>query len=97
MCSSDLWIAALGAPALLVVGSYLGTLSHSLTAATALRSGGVRIAGVVVSESAEQPAPVAETAAVLARFLAPTPVATLGRDAPPGATPLLPLLAPWLR
>ena len=45
------WIAALGAPALLVVGSYLGTLSHSLTAAAALRQRGVTIAGVVVSES----------------------------------------------
>ena len=45
------WIAALGAPALLVVGSYLGTLSHSLTAAAALRQRGVALLGVVVSES----------------------------------------------
>ena len=39
------WIAALGAPALLVVGSYLGTLSHSLTAAAALRERGVTLRG----------------------------------------------------
>ena len=45
------WIAALQVPALLVVGSYLGALSHSLTAAAALRARGVTIAGVVVSES----------------------------------------------
>ncbi len=32
------WVVALGAPTLLVVGSYLGTLSHSLTAAAALRT-----------------------------------------------------------
>ena len=31
------WIVALRAPALLVVGSYLGALSHSLTAVAALR------------------------------------------------------------
>ena len=53
------WIAALEAPTLLVVGSYLGTLSHSLTAAAALRSRGVTIAGVVVSESEQQPVPAA--------------------------------------
>ena len=32
------WIAALGAPALLVTGSYLGTLSHTLTAVGMLRA-----------------------------------------------------------
>src|SRR5262245_27719286 len=88
------WIAALGAPALLVVGSYLGTLSHSLTAATALRARGVTIAGVVVSESEEQPVPAPETAATLARFIAPVPVCVLPRAAP---VPLLPLLERYLK
>jgi dethiobiotin synthetase len=88
------WIAALGAPALLVVGSYLGTLSHSLTAAAALRQRSVPIAGIVVSESLEQPVAADETAATLARFLAPTEIRVLPRN---GATPLWPLLAPWLR
>ena len=91
------WVVALDAPTLLVVGSYLGTLSHSLTAAAALRNRRARVAGVIVSESAEQPAPAAETAMVLARFLTPTPVQVLPRDANRGATPLLPLLAPYLR
>lgn len=88
------WIAALGAPALLVVGSYLGTLSHSLTAASALRARGVPLAGVVVSESLEQPVAAAETAATLARFLGPTPIRVRPRAEP---TPLLPLLGPYLR
>lgn len=88
------WIAALGAPALLVVGSYLGTLSHSLTAASALRTRSITLAGVVVSESLEQPVATAETAATLARFLGPTPIRVLPRAAP---APLLPLLAPFLR
>ena len=91
------WLVAVDAPALLVVGSYLGTLSHSLTAAAALRARGARVAGVVVSESAEQPVPVVETARVLERFLRPTPVQSLPRHATRGATPLLPLVAPYLR
>ena len=88
------WIAALEAPALLVVGSYLGTLSHSLTAAAALRARGVTVAGLIVSESAEQPVPAADTAATLARFVAPVPVHVLPRAA---RAPLLPLLEPHLK
>jgi dethiobiotin synthetase len=88
------WIEALRTPALLVVGSYLGTLSHSLTAASALRARGVTIAGVVVSESEEQPVPAAETAATLARFLAPVPVRVLPRSAP---VPLWPLVEDHLK
>ena len=90
------WIAALGAPALLVVGSYLGTLSHSLTAAAALRSRGVVLAAVIVSESAEQPVAVEETAASLRRFLQPTTICIVARNAPAGAAALLPLLATHL-
>jgi dethiobiotin synthetase len=85
------WIEACAAPALLVVGSYLGSLSHSLTAAEALRRRGVRFV-VVVSESPQQPVPVAETAATLARFVA-APVHVLPRAA---RVPLLPLLEPLL-
>ncbi len=88
------WIDALRMPALLVVGSYLGSLSHSLTAATALRGRGVTIAAMVVSESVEQPVPLAETAATLARFVAPVPVCALPRGAP---VPLLPLIASSLK
>jgi dethiobiotin synthetase len=87
------WIAALEAPALLVVGSYLGTLSHSLTAAAGLRARGVTIAGLVVSESEVEPVPAPETAATLARFVAPVPFRVLPRAAP---APLLPLIEPYL-
>jgi dethiobiotin synthetase len=88
------WIAALGAPTLLVVGSYLGTLSHSLTAVAALRQRGVTVAGIVVSESAQQPVAAAETAATLARFVAPLPIHVLARAS---TAPLLPILAHHLR
>ena len=87
------WVAALEVPTLLVVGSYLGTLSHTLTAAAALRARGVAIAGLVVSESEVEPVPAAETAATLARFVAPGAVRVLPRAAP---APLLPLVASYL-
>lgn len=88
------WIAAVGAPALLVVGSYLGTLSHSLTSVAALEQRSVPLVGVVVSESLAQPVPAEETAATLARFVAPTAVRVLPRAA---RVPLLPLLEPHLK
>ncbi len=87
------WMAVLGAPALLVTGSALGTLSHTLTAAHALMARGIALAGVVVSESEENPVPLAETVDTLARFLTPVPVTALPRlgpgTAPPDLTPLV--------
>ncbi len=79
-------MAALRFPAILVVGSYLGTLSHTLTAAAALKSRKVPVALVVVSESEESPVPLAETTAALSRFLNPAPVLALPRLAE-GAKP----------
>jgi len=63
------WMAALGLPAILVGSSYLGAISHTLTAASVLIDRGVPIAGVVLSESADQPVPLAETSATVAGFL----------------------------
>ena len=56
-------IAALGVPALLVAGTYLGTISHTLTACEALRP-----AAIILSESAESPVDPEETVATMARF-----------------------------
>lgn len=93
------WIAALGAPALLVTGSYLGSLSHTLTAAAALDAVRCNIAGVIVSESISQPVAATETASVLERFLAPVPVCVLPRVSAPAAEapPLIGLVEPLLR
>ncbi|CAN5143615.1 dethiobiotin synthase [soil metagenome] len=66
-------IAALGAPVLLVAGSYLGTISHVLTARVALRGVGARVAAVVMSESLDAP-DLAQTAQALAAFLGDTPL-----------------------
>lgn len=74
------WIARLRLPTLLVVGSYLGSLSHSLTAAAALNGRGVEIAAVVISESISSPVPLNETADTLARFLPGLDVFSAPRD-----------------
>jgi dethiobiotin synthetase len=71
--------AALGAPVLLVAGSYLGTISHTLTAAAVLAAAGLTLAAVVVSEAADQSPPLGETVAAVAGRLRPTPVIGLRR------------------
>ena len=73
------WIAELGAPALVVAGSYLGTISHTLTTLSALRGRGVEVAGLVISESEESPVPPAETAETIARHAGALPIALLPR------------------
>ncbi|MCJ2132548.1 dethiobiotin synthase [Methylobacterium sp. J-026] len=74
------WLRALGVPTLLVSGSYLGAISHALTACETLRRHGIPLLGIVVSESAGAPAPAGTVAASIARH-ADTPVVCLGRGA----------------
>jgi len=45
------WIEALGIPTILVVGSYLGSISHTLTALSVLRQRHVPIHSIIVNES----------------------------------------------
>lgn len=93
------WIAALDPLVWLVVGSYLGTLSHTLTALAALDAGGLAAGAVIVSESPEQPVAASETAAVLERFTGGIPIRVLPRPPPPAARArlLAPLVEPRLR
>lgn len=63
------WMAALSCPAVLVAGSYLGAISHALTAVLALETRGVKLAGVVVSESGESSVPLGETVNCIERLL----------------------------
>ena len=91
------WIAALGTPSLVVAGSYLGTISHTLTAADALRQRRLPIAGIVISESEESPVPPEETRATLRRFLPGIAIAIVPRlagDAPWRSAPDLTALLP---
>ena len=80
------WIAALGGPALVVAGSYLGTISHTLTTLAAIRGRGIEVAGLVISESPESPVPPAETAQTIAKHAGPLPIALVPR-LPKGSTP----------
>ncbi|HZT52427.1 MAG TPA: dethiobiotin synthase [Stellaceae bacterium] len=78
------WMAAVGVPALLVAGSYLGTISHSLTALGALRQRGLAVAALVVSETEGSAVPLDDTVASIARFADGVPVVPLPL-LPPGA------------
>jgi len=75
------WMSALGAPVLLVAGSYLGTLSHTLTAAEALSRAGIRAQALVINDSGDDAVPLTDTAATLHRFLPRLEVAILPRGA----------------
>jgi len=72
-------MVALDLPVLLVAGSYLGSISHSLTAMAALAQAGITPAALVVNDSGTGEVPLAETADTLARFLRGQPIATLPR------------------
>jgi dethiobiotin synthetase len=76
------WIAGSSLPALLVAGSYLGTLSHTLTAVSVLRARGIALAGIVLCESPESPVPLTETRATLLRFTGEVACAEIPRLAP---------------
>jgi dethiobiotin synthetase len=78
-------MSALRVPVVLVAGSYVGTLSHTFTALEVLARRNLDIAAVVVSETAGSPAPLADTAAAIARFAGVIEVVPLPRLAP-GAT-----------
>jgi dethiobiotin synthetase len=76
------WMAALNHPVLLVAGSYLGTLSHTLTALAALQSRQLAIATIIINETPNNP-PIDETIATLRRFAPEPPIHPL----PYGAAP----------
>jgi dethiobiotin synthetase len=62
------WMSALRMPVLLVAGSYIGTISHTLTALRVLAQRNLAVAAVAVSESVTAGAPLDETVATIARF-----------------------------
>jgi dethiobiotin synthetase len=87
------WIAALGIPTLLVAGSYLGALSHTLSALAALREVGVVPAAVVLNESAGSTVSLEDSRASLVPHLAGIPLIIVRRDDPAGLRPAVDLVA----
>lgn len=61
-------IIDLNIPAILVVGSYLGTISHTLTAIKAMEASGVKIQVIIINESTDCPIPLEETIVELQKF-----------------------------
>ncbi|HEY1386219.1 MAG TPA: dethiobiotin synthase [Dongiaceae bacterium] len=79
------WIADLQLPAILVTGSYLGALSHTLTALEVLVARRVPVALVVMNETTGSTVPLADNAAALARRVPAAPVRVLPKNASPQA------------
>ena len=62
------WMIEIDVPAILVTGSYVGTLSHTLTALDVLERNAIKIAAVVVNESPGSAATLDDTADTIRRF-----------------------------
>jgi dethiobiotin synthetase len=73
------WIASLDLPTLLVTGTYLGSISHTLTAYEVLDAEECDVPTIVVSESAGSHVPLFETVATIQRFLPAVEVIALPR------------------
>lgn len=88
------WMSALNWPVILVAGSYLGAISHGLTALESLAARGLNVQAVIISESKEGVS-LAETAATFTAHLpkiigkTTTPVVTIPRITPAAGQ------APW--
>jgi dethiobiotin synthetase len=77
------WMAALKLPLILVAGSYLGTINHTLTTLDCLKRRSLIADALVVSESEGGTVPLADTIATLSRFVGDVPIIAMPRS---GAT-----------
>jgi len=86
-------MVALNLPVLLVAGSYLGTVSHVLTALEVIRSRGLSVAALVMSESLAAP-DLGQTGRMLRGFETRAPLVLAPRDVAWNATELADLVFP---
>jgi dethiobiotin synthetase len=75
------WMQDLGIPILLVAGSYLGTISHTLAALAAMKLHGLAPHAVIINESPTSPVPVGETIEVLRRHAPGQLILSMPRNA----------------
>jgi dethiobiotin synthetase len=75
------WITALQIPAVVVTGTYLGSLSHTLTTLDVLARHRIAVKSLVVNETAGSSVGMQDTAATLANFSSPIPLLTVSRRA----------------
>ncbi|MBI3434350.1 MAG: dethiobiotin synthase [Proteobacteria bacterium] len=73
------WMSELGLPLVLVAGSYLGSISHTLTALDVLARRRLEVMALVLSQSANATVELEETAETLRRFAADTDILTIAR------------------
>ena len=78
------WMSVLRIPIILVAGSYVGTISHTLTSLEVLARRNLNVAAVVVSESEGSPASLEDTVATVQLFADSIEVLGIPR-LPPGA------------
>jgi dethiobiotin synthetase len=73
------WMSVLRMRIILVAGSYVGTISHTLTSLEVLARRNLDVAAVVVSESENSAASLEDTVATLQRFVEPIDVIGIPR------------------
>ncbi|HEY8947840.1 MAG TPA: dethiobiotin synthase [Rhizomicrobium sp.] len=73
------WMAALGLPLIVVAGSYLGTISHTLTALDVLARKGLTVKMLVINDSGDGAVPLDETVKAIHRFAPGVTIGTLPR------------------
>ena len=74
------WMAEAGLPLVLVAGSYLGAISHALTAIDCVRQHGLAISALVVNQTLDSTVALDDTAAAITRHSGLTAF-TLARNA----------------
>ncbi len=77
------WLGALNVPALLVAGTYVGTISHTLSALGVLRAAGIKVPAIVLSETEGAIVSAAEQAEAISRFAEGVPIYLVPRAAGP--------------
>jgi len=73
------WMLELRLPTILVVGSYLGTISHTLSALDVLGRRGLEVRAIVVDETADSSVAFEDTVATIKQFAKNTDVVALSR------------------
>jgi dethiobiotin synthetase len=68
------WMKAISLPVILVTGTYLGTLSHTLTAYESLKKAGLLVHAIVINESENGAVSAQETIESLKPFMLPDQV-----------------------
>jgi dethiobiotin synthetase len=79
------WMVALNLPLVLVAGTYLGTLSHTLTCLDVLERRNLKVRALVVNETPGSSVSMTDTIARLKCFAPSVPVVGLKRSPEPGA------------